>query len=253
MSSSSNSPIPPFKSLPLHPDHPPFSAWALHGPESELEILGRLKSSTTLNAAQSEIWTGEKISLNAPLDDLGQTTLIDRAPVHIHLGKNVPRTASNDFSIHNCHSTREWDGLHLSAYQKEQKSYNGVIVNEVVSKSVNGKQTVESTMNNIDKLAEKGTVGRAILLDYERWCRHFNVQFNPVPSSGLKPMSIPLAHLKSTLEHQKTEIKRGDVLVVRVGFTKHYATLSNSERLTLSCTTKVGGEHQKRRSWAGRS
>ena len=244
MSSSSGKAIPPFKSLPLHPDHPRFSAWALYGADDELGTLNRLTSSTILSEPKSEILTGDRSSLNLPFDALGKNTLIGRAPFHIHQWNKAPRIVSDDVWTLNSQSSSQWDDLRHFARQKDQKFFNGVNPDDILSTNSGGTQTLESTVNVIDKFAGKGVVGRAVLVDYERWCRHFNVQFNPVPSESHQPMSIPLRHLKATLEYQETEIKHGDILVLRVGLTKYHAMLSEDGKETLSHTTRVGGVEQ---------
>lgn len=60
--------------------------------------------------------------------------------------------------------------------------------------------------------AEKGIVGRGVLLDFHRWRLAHNV-----PAEIFKTTSIPLKYLKSVAEWQGTEIKFGDILIVRVG------------------------------------
>jgi hypothetical protein len=58
---------PPFSSLPLGADDPPFSAWGLYGKEDQLGSLNLLTPHNTLIAAQ-EIITGQSVGLNLPLN-----------------------------------------------------------------------------------------------------------------------------------------------------------------------------------------
>jgi hypothetical protein len=53
---------PSFEELPLHPNHPPYSAWGLYGEEDELGTLNLLTPEVVL-AAKSEIVRGQSISL----------------------------------------------------------------------------------------------------------------------------------------------------------------------------------------------
>jgi len=53
---------PSFDALPLHPDHPPYSAWGLYGEDDELGTLNLLNPDVVLEA-KSEISTGQTISL----------------------------------------------------------------------------------------------------------------------------------------------------------------------------------------------
>ena len=60
--------------------------------------------------------------------------------------------------------------------------------------------------------AEKGIVGRGILLDYHAWRLQNRIPYEPFESN-----SIPLEHLKAVAKAQGTEIKFGDILIIRSG------------------------------------
>jgi hypothetical protein len=61
---------------------------------------------------------------------------------------------------------------------------------------------------------EKGIVGRGILLDFDRWRRANNVEYRPLVGNG---DAITLDHLKAVAKSQGTEIKFGDILIIRTG------------------------------------
>lgn len=50
---------PPFSSLPLNKDDPPFSAWGLYGPDDQLGFLNRQTDEVIAEAAR-EIKTGAR-------------------------------------------------------------------------------------------------------------------------------------------------------------------------------------------------
>jgi hypothetical protein len=60
--------------------------------------------------------------------------------------------------------------------------------------------------------SEHGIVGRGILLDYHRWRLA-----NNIPHEPFKTGTIPLKSLKAVAESQGTEIKFGDILIIRSG------------------------------------
>jgi len=60
--------------------------------------------------------------------------------------------------------------------------------------------------------SEKGIVGRGILLDYHTWRLANNIPYDPFAND-----SIPLDHLKAVLKSQGTEVKFGDILIIRSG------------------------------------
>jgi len=64
-------------------------------------------------------------------------------------------------------------------------------------------------------MAEQGIVGRGVLLDFHSWRE---AQNPPIPYDAFKTGSIPLKYLKATAEAQGTEIKFGDILLIRSGY-----------------------------------
>ncbi len=60
--------------------------------------------------------------------------------------------------------------------------------------------------------SERGIVGRGILLDFHSWRLA-----NDIPYEPFKTGSIPLKYLKATAEAQGTDIKFGDILIIRSG------------------------------------
>jgi hypothetical protein len=63
-------------------------------------------------------------------------------------------------------------------------------------------------------MAEQGIVGRGILLDFHSWRL---AQDPPPPYDPFKTGSIPLKDLLAVAKAQGTEIKFGDILIVRSG------------------------------------
>jgi hypothetical protein len=63
-------------------------------------------------------------------------------------------------------------------------------------------------------MAEQGIVGRGILLDFHSWRL---AQDPPSPYDPFKTGSIPLKDLLAVAKAQGTEIKFGDILIVRSG------------------------------------
>lgn len=60
--------------------------------------------------------------------------------------------------------------------------------------------------------SKKGIVGRGVLLDYESWRLK-----RGIASEAFKATEITVDTLKSIAESQGTEIKFGDILLVRTG------------------------------------
>jgi Putative cyclase len=83
--------------------------------------------------------------------------------------------------------------------------------------------------------SEKGIVGRGILVDYHSWR-----EANGIPYDAFKSQSIPLAHLKATLEAQGTSVKFGDILIIRSGYMHAYNQKSRLDLEELSKLTPPG-------------
>lgn len=94
---------------------------------------------------------------------------------------------------------------------------------DAIHSCCNGKP---STVNGIQAWAEQGIVGRGILLDFERW----RVAHRPEQEfDAFQTYGITLADLKACAEWQGTDIKFGDILLIRSGYMKQFATKSAAE------------------------
>jgi len=67
--------------------------------------------------------------------------------------------------------------------------------------------------------AERGIVGRGILIDYYTWAQT-NEPYNP-----LETYSITLANLKKCIIAQNLQVRKGDILFIRSGFITTYSKL----------------------------
>jgi hypothetical protein len=73
--------------------------------------------------------------------------------------------------------------------------------------------------------AEKGIVGRGVLIDYYSWALENNAAYNP-----LEQYSIPLSNLKKCIQAQNVTFRGGDILLVRSGFTANYVKQDRSTK-----------------------
>ncbi|PGH17553.1 hypothetical protein AJ79_01153 [Helicocarpus griseus UAMH5409] len=213
--------LPKFSDLPLNKGDPLFSAWGLYGKDDQLGFLNRQTDAIVAEAAK-EIKTGVRVSLNWPLDAQRKIPFFGRQVFHKQLINKSPRTVNDDIWTFNTQSSSQWDGLRHFGYQNEKKFYNGVTMDDI-----HGSE--DSTVNGIQAWADKGIVGRGILLDFHRWALA-----NNVPVEVFKKSSIPLKYLKAVAESQGTEIKFGDILIVRVGYMSTFKQLPPDELVALA-------------------
>ena len=74
-----------------------------------------------------------------------------------------------------------------------------------------------------------GIVGRGVLLDYASWAEENNIT---VDHFSTHP--ITATTLKAIAARQKTELKRGDIVFIRSGWTKAFSNLSDAQALALA-------------------
>ncbi|GAB1728101.1 hypothetical protein NU195Hw_g5838t1 [Hortaea werneckii] len=212
--------IPKFADLPLDKSGPHHNAWGLYGKDDELGTLNRLSDSTVTAAAQAEIKTGTRINLDWPLDAQHDLPFFGRQAFHKDVYQKPPRIVNDDVWTFNTQSSSQWDGLRHFGYQKEQRFYNGVTLD-----NIHGTNGVEkSNVNGIGAWAENGIVGRGILLDYHEWRIKQGKEHNAFETG-----SIPVSDLKAVAQDQGTEIKFGDILLIRSGYMAAYNALSRDQ------------------------
>ncbi|CAK7237306.1 hypothetical protein SEUCBS140593_009915 [Sporothrix eucalyptigena] len=212
-SSRTSDGIPLFEDLPLRKDDPPYSAWGLYGSDDELGTLNRLTDEVVV-AAASEIKTGKRFCLDLPMEPEGNMTFFNRRKFHQEiLREPEPRCCNDEIWTFNSQGGSQWDGLRHFAYQREAKFYNGVTQDDIHNPGKDGRRT---TQNGIQAMAAGGIVGRGVLLDYHGWRQRTKATkpFNP-----LEPHTITLDELLAVAKDQGTEIKFGDILIIRSGFT----------------------------------
>lgn len=228
-----STPIPSFSTLPLRKGDPRYSAWGLYGPDDERGTLNRLTKDLVLQAKQ-EIQTGETISLNLPLDALAKSKVVGRQGFEMKQYAKHPRVVCDCVWTFNSQGSTQWDGLRHWAYQETGQFYNGRTLDDFFNED----KSIKSTVNGIQNWERNGIVGRGILLDFERWRRIKQIDFNPLP---LSPHPITLDQLKEVAEFQETEIKFGDILFIRTGFKPAYQHLSLEDKAKMGTLWQSSG------------
>ncbi|KZF22714.1 hypothetical protein L228DRAFT_247088 [Xylona heveae TC161] len=209
--------IPKFSELPLREGDPPYSAWGLYGKDDQLGTLNRLADRIVRDAARKEIQTGKRISLNWPLNAQRDHLLFGRQAFHQRIFQLSSYIVNDDTWSFNSQGSSQWDGLRHFGYQKEQKFYNGVTLEDIHNEKDTG-------VNGVHAWSEQGIVGRGILLDFHRWRTLNGIDFDPFESQ-----SIPLEYLKATAKAQGTEINFGDILIVRTGYIEKTRSASREQ------------------------
>lgn len=226
---------PPFSSLPLHPEDPPFSAWGLHGSEDELGTLNLLTDEVVREAVQ-EIRTGQRIGLDLPLNFSARPSHNRRELTHTVLRKD-PRLVHDDVLHFNTQISTQWDGFRHYGYQKERKFYNNVSIADISGPGNPGEKGMAAwyqgpsitTKLGTQAWCAQGIVGRGVLLDYRRWAEQQGRTYD-----ALGDHAIDVDDLEACAQAQGVQWKAGDILCVRVGWTAGYMALNEEEKVKFS-------------------
>ncbi|PGH08298.1 hypothetical protein AJ80_07894 [Polytolypa hystricis UAMH7299] len=209
---------PSFDELPLRKGDPPFSAWGLYGMDDQLGTLNLL-TPEVIREASKEIKTGVRIGLDQPLNYIVRPSH-KRLPLTHKIIHKAPRPVHDDEITMNTQVSSQWDGFRHYGYLESKLFYNGATADELSGSN--------STTNlGIHSWCREGIVGRGILLDYLGW-----VQSQQGRSYDLlSDHDIPVADLEKCAAAQNVEIKHGDILLIRSGFSAGYAGLTEEEKV----------------------
>lgn len=203
------------------------SNWGRWGPDDELGTLNLITPAHVAGAA-ALARTGRVFDLGYTLGADGpQIGLGGRTnPVHLMSATGEPRFPdgggfTDDFVFMPLQCATQWDGLAHVFY--DDRCYNDVPISAVTAKG--------ASRLAIDALA-RGVIGRGVLLDLARL---HGVDCLPV-DHGIGPDELDAACAR-----QGVEVRDGDILLLRTGWTRVFATGSAAEfmrgepGITLDC------------------
>jgi kynurenine formamidase len=216
---------PDYDRLPIREGAPAGAAWGVFGDDDQVGTINLLTPDRVRQAA-GFIRSGQVFALNLPIN-IPDPPLFTRGK-HTHTIKNYSSYILDDY-LDNFYpqASSQWDAL---CHVKHPKlgGYNGVPDSEITGYG--------GAKLGIDNLARRGIAGRGILADigryYERIGKTIDYATNDL---------IPLDDLLATLETQGTEVWPGDVLLVRIGWTRAYLAMSDEEKAQLARETRSPG------------
>ncbi|KAL5533420.1 hypothetical protein ACEPAF_5196 [Sanghuangporus sanghuang] len=235
-SSTPSSPAKKWDNLPTYDELPKFHefagcAWDLWGEGDELGTINLLTEDVVREAAK-EVKIGRTLSLNWPLN-FPEKPLFGRRPPHIEVIKPFPEaTWFDDEMTINTQSGSQWDSLrHFGVvkygvfYQNTPREFFRL-----------GKIPNEDPMNidrdlikfGIHNLAQHGISGRGVFLDLVKFYTQDGRR--PLPYDPWTAHPISVADLEACAKSEGTQFKQGDILLIRVGFTKRYNESSSVEK-----------------------
>jgi kynurenine formamidase len=217
--------VPSYDELPIREGAPAGAAWGVFGDDDQLGTINLLTPARVTQAANF-IRKGRVFALNLPIN-IPDPPLFTRGK-HRHEIKRFSNYILDDY-LDNFYpqASSQWDALsHVK--HPQHGAYNGIPDSDVTGYG--------GSKLGIDNLARRGLAGRGILADvaryYERQGKHLDCVTNDV---------VPLEDLLATLDAQGSKLWPGDVLLVRVGWTKAYAAMSDEQKAQLARDTKSPG------------
>jgi kynurenine formamidase len=200
--------LPDYDALPIRKGAPAGSAWGVFGDDDELGTLNLL-TPERVREASAEIRSGRCFSLDLPLN-LPDPPIVPRTPYKLTVNGMPGYSDLLDDTIDNLNtqSSSQWDSL---AHFKHPQfgPYNGFPEQEIAGRG-GGKL-------GIDRIAQKVVAGRGVLLDVGRYYQRHQVAFD-----YSRATVVPLADLQAALAEQQTEVKTGDILLIRLGWLAYY-------------------------------
>lgn len=218
--------LPDFDDIPAVLGMPHGCAWKVWGDQDDLGTLNLLTPAVVAQSA-SEIRTGERVQIDWGLDSV-DVPANQRKPFYhevIDLKKRLGVYATDDEVHLNTQTSSQWDGFNHFAHQASQMYYGGVKHDDLHS-GVIGK----AERNSMHKWCLNGGIaGRGVLVDWVHWWEQTKPE-EPIPA-GNSSFPIPLEQIKEVLKWQKTELKTGDILLLRTGVVRWFESASDEEKV----------------------
>jgi hypothetical protein len=191
------------------------------GSDDQIGMLNHVDEHAAREAAKLVI-RGKRFNLNLPVDEpLGSIGSgahhLRTPPKHTFFKRSglyhVCDDKLDDFYLQ---GSTQWDGLtHIG--DPVRGFYNGVTTEEI--------NQTQTTRNGIEKFCAHGIATRGVLADLPRF---FESVGRPWSSVGSAAASA--SELSACLRQQDTELRPGDVLLVRTGWTADFRAASTLER-----------------------
>ena len=219
--------LPAYSELPVRKGAPAGAAWGVFGDDDEVGTIN-LMTPERVVAAVSSIRSGKVFALNLPIN-IPDPPIFTRGK-HTHTVKIFPGAefVLDDY-LDNFYpqASSQWDAL---AHVKHpvHGAYNGIPDNQITGRG--------GMRLGIDNLARRGIAGRGVLADIARYYDRIGKRIN-----FTKAESIPLEDVQATLKESGVTLRAGDVLLIRIGWTKFYLSASEEIKAELARETVVPG------------
>lgn len=210
-----NDAAPRFAELPCLADTDERHAWDVWGRDDQIGSLNWLGAQQVAHACTLAT-SGRVVGLTLPLDEPNPGLFPNRTP-YVH---TITTTGhGHDDRIDNFFPqfSSQWDGLRHVRYHSH--GYWGGRQEEDLD---------ERGDLGIERWARHGMIGRGVLLDVKRHVERNGGQFAPDVRQGITPDL-----LDEVAAAQNVELRQGDVVIFRTGWTEWYLQLDEARRADL--------------------
>jgi kynurenine formamidase len=212
--------FPSFAELPVRAGAPPGSSWGVFGDDDQLGTLNFI-GEEQVRAAAALVRRGVAFPLDIEIAHLRPALLHRSDSSHVleHWDVGVDVTQDDHLDGFWLQGASQWDALRHYG-EGGSGFYNGRALEEVTGAG--------RGLLGVDVFARRGIAGRAVLLDVARGLEQLGSPIEP-----LQPSPIDVDMLRRVAELQQSELRQGDVLLVRMGWLAAYDALSEDERTAL--------------------
>jgi kynurenine formamidase len=191
-------------------------AWEVFGGDERGSLS--LVTPGMVAAAAAEIRTGERVGLSVPLGTFSPALSLNRGD----LQHTITRTRSGgDDRLDNFYlqESSQWDGFAHVRY-REYGFLGGRDVEQLDAGEL-----------GLDRMAPQGIFGRGVLIDVAAFRGSADPPWRPDVRQEIHP-----AELEEVLRAQGTDLRPGDIVLVRTGWVGHYLALGPAGRAALGGT-----------------
>ncbi len=208
--------LPLFAELPIKPGYPPGAAWDVFGDGDQVGTLNLL-TPERIAAAARLVRKGAVFNLDLPLE-LPHPPFYGR---HVLRHEIVAGEPWRDTVLHNFNTqtSSQIDGLRHYT-DVEWGAYGGHRPEELRE---------SSGPLGMERWARRGIAGRGVLVDVARHAEAIGRPLDPDAHDV-----IPIALVEETLAAQRTELRAGDILLLRTGWMAMYLAADGAKREALA-------------------
>ncbi|CAK7202870.1 hypothetical protein SEUCBS139899_005597 [Sporothrix eucalyptigena] len=226
--------------LPGYPNAPPGAAWVWDN-DDHLGRLNLLTPERLAAAAREQIQTGQSVRVDLPLD-VPKHPAWQREPFRHNIKVILEEggIGHDDTYCLNTQSGTQWDGFRHVSYGDTGLFYNGTTAGDITGPTANGN-------GGIHHWCSKALAGRGVLLDYRAYADSCGIKYDSASSHAISYKDLVASGQHQGIDirpvSQGGDIRPGDFLFVRSGFTEDYFKRTDEEN-------KLIGERLSP-AWAG--